>query len=33
MKIVITDYCQKEIRRLKKKYVLIVNDFGNLLDS
>ena len=33
MKIVITDYCQKEIRRLKKKYVSIVNDFGNLLDS
>jgi mRNA-degrading endonuclease RelE of RelBE toxin-antitoxin system len=33
MKIVITDDCQKEIRRLSKKYISIVNDFRNLLDT
>lgn len=33
MKIVIPDDCQKEIRRLSKKYVSIVNDFRNLLDT
>lgn len=33
MKIVITDDCQKEIRRLSKKYISIINDFRNLLDT
>lgn len=33
MKIVFTDEFLKDIRKLKKKYVSIANDFENLLES
>ncbi len=33
MKVVFTDVFFKDIRRLKKKYNSISDDFGNLLDS
>ncbi len=33
MKIVITERCGKRVRKLSKKYVSIVNDFRNFLNS
>lgn len=33
MKIVITERCGKKVRKLNKKYVSIVNDFRNFLNS